>query len=92
MERLPVRAGGPEPRPELVALKDVDGNADAFAQTAKAIAETSEFNLVLMSEKSGHEGRDRGCGFKRPLLYAATEANLDAFGRSRKEQRAAAGR
>ena len=27
-------------RPEFVAVKDVDGNKDAFAQTAKAVAET----------------------------------------------------
>jgi len=37
-------------RPELVALKDVNGQKEAFAQKAKTIAETSEFNLVLMSE------------------------------------------
>ena len=36
-------------RPELVALKDVNGDKDAFSGTAKTIAETSEFNLVLMS-------------------------------------------
>ena len=37
-------------RPELVALKDVNGDKDAFSGAAKIIAETSEFNLVLMSE------------------------------------------
>ena len=65
-------------RPELVALKDVGGDAAAFAAKAKTIAETSEFNLVLMTEdmavmKAGVEV----AGFKRPLLYAATEANAD---------------
>lgn len=68
-------------RPELIALKDTAGDKEAFAQRAKQIAETSEFNLVLMTEdpevmKAGIET----CGFKRPLLYAATEGNLDAFG------------
>ena len=68
-------------RPELVALKDTNGNKDAFANKAKTIAETSEFNLVLMSEnadvmKAGIEAS----GFKRPLIYAATEANADDFG------------
>ncbi|MDY6791528.1 MAG: acetyl-CoA decarbonylase/synthase complex subunit gamma [Thermodesulfobacteriota bacterium] len=68
-------------RPELVALKDVNGDKDAFAQKAKTIAETSEFNLVLMSEnadvmKAGIEAS----GFKRPLIYAATESNADDFG------------
>lgn len=68
-------------RPELVALKDTNGDKDAFAKKAKIIAETSEFNLVLMSEnadvmKAGIEAS----GFKRPLIYAATEANADDFG------------
>jgi acetyl-CoA decarbonylase/synthase complex subunit gamma len=73
-------------RPELVALKDVNGDKDGFANTAKKIAETSEFNLILMSDdadvmKAGVEA----CGFKRPLLYAATEANVDACGALAKE-------
>ena len=73
-------------RPELVALKDVNGDKEAFAQAAKQIAETSEFNLILMSEdpevmKAGIAA----CGFKRPLMYAATEANADAFGEIAKE-------
>jgi acetyl-CoA decarbonylase/synthase complex subunit gamma len=68
-------------RPELIALKDVNGDAAAFAERAKKIAETSEFNLVLMSEdpevmKAAVEATQ----FKRPLIYAATEANVDAFG------------
>jgi acetyl-CoA decarbonylase/synthase complex subunit gamma len=68
-------------RPELVAVKDANGDKDAFAKVAKKIAETSEFNLVLMSEdadvmKAGVEA----CAFKRPLMYAATDATADAFG------------
>lgn len=68
-------------RPELVAVKDVNGDKGAFAKVAKKVAETSEFNLVLMSEsadvmKAGVEA----CGFKRPLIYAATEKTVDDFG------------
>ncbi len=68
-------------RPELVALKDANGDKDAFAKKAKTIAETSEFNLVLISEnadvmKAGIEASK----FKRPLIYAATESNADDFG------------
>jgi len=68
-------------RPELAAVKDVNGDAAAFAAVAKQIAETSEFNVVLMTEdlavmKAGVEA----AGFKRPLMYAATEANADDFG------------
>jgi len=73
-------------RPELVALKDVDGDKAAFAEKAKLVAETSEFNLVLMSDnidviKAGIEAAK----FKRPLLYAATADNVDAFGALAKE-------
>jgi acetyl-CoA decarbonylase/synthase complex subunit gamma len=68
-------------RPELAAVKDVNGDAAAFAAVAKQIAETSEFNVILMTEdldvmKAGVEA----AGFKRPLMYAATEANADDFG------------
>jgi acetyl-CoA decarbonylase/synthase complex subunit gamma len=73
-------------RPELIVLKDVGGDSAAFAGAAKKIAETSEFNLVLMTEdaavmKAGIEA----CKFKRPLMYAATEANVDEFGALAKE-------
>ena len=73
-------------RPELAALKAVNGNKDAFARAAKQIAETSEFNLILMTQdpevmKAGIAA----CGAKRPLMYAATEANADAFGQMAKE-------
>jgi len=73
-------------RPELVAVKDVNGDAAAFAAVAKQVAETSEFNVILMTEdaavmKAGVEA----CGFKRPLMYAATAATADAFGALAKE-------
>ena len=73
-------------RPELIAVKDVNGDAAAFAAVAKQVADTSEFNLILMSEdadvmKAGVEA----CAFKRPLIYGATEANADAMGAIAKE-------
>jgi len=73
-------------RPELIALKDVDGNADSFAEKAKTIAETSEFNLVLVSDnvdvlKAGATAAK----FKRPLIYAATDATADELGAFAKE-------
>ncbi len=74
-------------RPELVALKDVNGDKDAFASTAKKIAETSEFNLVLMTEDPGvMKAAVDVCGFKRPLMYAATGNNVDDLGAIAKEQ------
>jgi acetyl-CoA decarbonylase/synthase complex subunit gamma len=68
-------------RPELVALKDANGDADSFAQAAKTIAETSEFNLILMTDSAdAMQAAVDACGAKRPLLYAATEDNADAMG------------
>ncbi len=68
-------------RPELVALKDANGDKDAFAACAKKIAETSEFNLILMTEKDDvMKAGAEAAAFKRPLLYSATDATVDAFG------------
>jgi acetyl-CoA decarbonylase/synthase complex subunit gamma len=74
-------------RPELVALKDVNGDKEAFASAAKKIAETSEFNLVLMTEDPGvMKAAVDVCGFKRPLMYAATDNNVADLGAIAKEQ------
>ncbi len=68
-------------RPELAAVKDVNGDAAAFAAVAKQIAESSEFNVILMTEDLGvMQAGVEAAGFKRPLMYAATEANADDFG------------
>ncbi len=73
-------------RPELVALKDVTGDGEAFAAAAKKIAEESEFGLVLMSDKvEVLKEALKGCAFKRPLLYAATKENADDMGALAKE-------
>ncbi len=69
-------------RPELAAVKDVNGDKDAFAAVAKLVAEKSEFNVILMSEDAEVMAAGiAACGFKNPLIYAATEANADAFGK-----------
>ena len=73
-------------RPELVALKDANGDASLFAAAAKKIAGESEFGLILMTDnldvmKAGVEA----CSFKKPLLYAATADNADDMGALAKE-------
>jgi acetyl-CoA decarbonylase/synthase, CODH/ACS complex subunit gamma len=74
-------------RPELVALKDVNGKGAAFAATAKKIAEESEFNLVLMTDNVDvMKAAVEGCAFKKPLLYAATVQNAEAMGKLAKEK------
>ncbi|ACN14773.1 CdhE [Desulforapulum autotrophicum HRM2] len=73
-------------RPELIALKDAGAGKEAFATCAKTIADTSEFNLILMTEDVDvMTAGVQAAGFKRPLLYAATEANVDAMGALAKE-------
>lgn len=68
-------------RPELVALEDVTGDADAFAALARRIAETSEFSPVLVTERPDvMKAGVAACGFKNPLLCGATAATLDEMG------------
>jgi len=74
-------------RPELVALRDVNGESSAFATAAKKIAEETEFGLILMSDnldamKAGVEA----AAFKKPLVYAATKENADDMGNLAKEK------
>ncbi|MFC1841235.1 acetyl-CoA decarbonylase/synthase complex subunit gamma [Thermodesulfobacteriota bacterium] len=73
-------------RPELVALKDANGDAEAFSAVAKKIAEESEFNLILMTENAAvMKAAVDVCVSKKPLLYAATADNIDDMGNLAKE-------
>jgi acetyl-CoA decarbonylase/synthase complex subunit gamma len=67
--------------PELIALKDINGDAQAFANAAEKIARESEFGLILIS---GNVDVIRAgvkvSAFKRPLLYAAMAQNVDEMG------------
>ena len=68
-------------RPELVAVKDAGNGADAFAKVAKKIADTSEFNLVLMSDDpASMKAAIEATKQKRPLIYAATDKNVATYG------------
>jgi len=68
-------------RPELVAVKDSGKGAEVFSKVAQKVADTSEFNLVLMTEdEATMKAAISVTQKKRPLLYAATEKNVDAFG------------
>jgi acetyl-CoA decarbonylase/synthase complex subunit gamma len=73
-------------RPELVALKDANGDMTSFATAAKKIAGESEFGLVLITDKIDvMKAGVEACAFKRPLLYAATKVNVDDMGALAKE-------
>ncbi|KPK30070.1 MAG: acetyl-CoA decarbonylase/synthase complex subunit gamma [Nitrospira bacterium SG8_3] len=74
-------------RPELVALKDTNGDGAAFAAAAKKIAEESEFGLILMSENlDALKAAAEACANKKPLLYAATGENAEDLGALAKEK------
>jgi acetyl-CoA decarbonylase/synthase, CODH/ACS complex subunit gamma len=74
-------------RPELIALKDVNGDGASFAAAAKKIAEESEFNLILMSENvEAMKAAVETCAFKKPLLYAATDKNAESMGALAKDK------
>lgn len=73
-------------RPELVVLKDADGDSAAFTAAARKIAEESEFGLALMSEDLGAlKSALEACAFKKPLLYAATTNNVEDMGNLAKD-------
>ena len=73
-------------RPELVALKDANGDAEAFAAAAKKIAQESEFCLILMTENVDvMKAAVEVSAFKKPLLYAATADNAEDMGNLAKE-------
>ncbi|MBN2058796.1 MAG: acetyl-CoA decarbonylase/synthase complex subunit gamma [Deltaproteobacteria bacterium] len=73
-------------RPELVALKDVKNDANAFAAVAKKVAEETEFGLILISENiDAMKAALDVCSFKRPVIYAATAGNAEDMGKVAKE-------
>ncbi len=73
-------------RPEMVALKDVNGDANTFKAAAEKIAKESEFGLILMSEKPEVlKAALEVCTFKKPLLYAATPENVEEMGNLAKD-------
>ena len=72
--------------PELIALVDSSGNKDAFINAAKIVAEESEFGLILISSDIGSlKSAVLVSAFKRPILYAATDKNIDEIGALAKE-------
>jgi len=74
-------------RPELVAIKDSNGDGGKFAGLCKKVADESEFCLVLVSDnvqvmKQGIEASAE----RKPVIYAATKENVDDMGALAKEK------
>jgi acetyl-CoA decarbonylase/synthase complex subunit gamma len=73
-------------RPEMFAIKDVDGDAGKFAALVKKVMEKSDAAIMLISDKpevvkAGAEVAKE----RRPVLYAATPETADVCGALAKE-------
>jgi acetyl-CoA decarbonylase/synthase complex subunit gamma len=73
-------------RPEMFAIKDVDGDAGKFAALVKKVMDKSDAAIMLMSDKpevvkAGAEVAKE----RRPVLYAATPETADVCGALAKE-------
>lgn len=67
---------------DIVAVKDTTGNARIFAGTVEKVIRAGMRTLVLMSEKTENLKAGLAAAAEcRPLLYAATEQNLEELGR-----------
>jgi acetyl-CoA decarbonylase/synthase complex subunit gamma len=73
-------------RPEMIAVKDMDGDAGKFSALAKKVMDKTDAAILLCTDKAdvlkaGAEvAKDR-----KPLLGVATPENADAFGALAKE-------
>ncbi len=65
-------------QPELVFLKCESGDQEKFASAAKAVAQNTDFSLILGCEDPQiMASAAKATQEKKPLLYAATQANAD---------------
>ncbi len=67
-------------RANLVALKSETGDAAKFTALVSKVKTGSDANIILMSEKPNVLAAGaKICNDRKPLLYAVTKNNLDAF-------------
>jgi acetyl-CoA decarbonylase/synthase complex subunit gamma len=66
-------------RAELVAIKDEGGDAARFEAVIGKVTQDSDASIILMSENADVLAAGvKACADKKPLIYAATNDNLDA--------------
>lgn len=73
-------------RPELIAVRDANGDAGKFAALVKKVMDKTDAGLILCSDKAdvvkaGAEAAKE----RKPLIGVATPDNADAFGALAKE-------
>jgi len=65
-------------RPELVAVKDDSGDATKFEAVVNKVKQNTDGGIILMSSNPDILAAGlKVCADRKPLLYAATEENLD---------------
>ncbi len=65
-------------RPELVAVRDDSGDAKNFEAVVSKVKQNSDCGIILMSSNPDVLAAGlKVCADRRPLIYAATEDNLD---------------
>ncbi|MBE0447194.1 MAG: acetyl-CoA decarbonylase/synthase complex subunit gamma [Actinobacteria bacterium] len=66
-------------RADLVAVKNTSGDVNTFADVVKKVTGAIEYPLILMAEAPAIEAAVEAASLAKPLLYAATAANIDAM-------------
>ena len=67
-------------RPELVAIKDESGDTNKFEALVTKVTQNNDINIILMSDNADILAAGLSiCADRRPLIYAATEENLDGM-------------
>jgi acetyl-CoA decarbonylase/synthase complex subunit gamma len=65
-------------RPDLVAVRDDSGDATKFEAVVSKVKQNSDGGIILMSSNPDTLAAGlKVCADRKPLLYAATEENLD---------------
>lgn len=73
-------------RPDLVALKDDSGDSTKFEALVNKVKQNTDYGIILMSTNPDILAAGlKACADGKPLLYAATEDNLEAVADLAKE-------
>lgn len=75
-------------RPEMIALKNESGDAGKFEALVKKVIDETDAALILMSSSvEAMTAAVKISAARLPLIYAATDANCDAFASLAKESK-----
>ena len=72
-------------KPDLVAVKDTQGNADAFAALAGKVAASGHGMILMSSSPEALGAALKACASAKPLIYAADADNVEQVGALAKE-------